>query len=375
MQTMLIVDLRTFREAVRLVARATNRRHENNACHGIAVSASENGWQVRATDLETYASVSSDGFDPASAVVAVVDAKALKGALKAGKGGIGLAVAAEGVTLEMGGAQRRFEAFDFSGWAAKDAMPAFPAAGTGIEIDAAKFREALATCAPFVAGERGRYALNAVQVVTHGRELRFCGTDGRALAHVAIPGGRLAFPVMASAKVCEIVTAALDGVESARLSVSETDIIVTAKRAGVTITAGGIQAEGQYPDYWAIVPRKNDKRMTLDRDALLAALAIAESATAIESRTVRLEFNAGKLALTGESFGAGSATASVDYAGEGLAGPIGFYPALLRRALKAMPKGRVSLALKNADTGAMVTSDEGTGFIDLFALVMPLEVE
>ncbi len=172
-----------------------------------------------------------------------------------------------------------------------------------------------------ISTEEARYYLNGVYI--HGAEnddneavLRAVATDGHrlALAEVPCPAGAeklegVIIPRKAVTESRRLVDATDGDVE---ISVSDAKIVIKAGRAVLTSKL----IDGTFPDYTRVIPKGNDKKMSINNKAFEAAVDRVATVSAERSRSVKLSLSKGKvtLAVSHAETGAGNEEIEADYA-------------------------------------------------------------
>lgn len=127
---------------------------------------------------------------------------------------------------------------------------------------------------------------------------------------------------------------------------------------------------GTFPDYERVIPKSNERVVTVDRDALMKASDRVSTVSSEKGRAVKFSIAPGSVALAVAS-GEASANDEVEakYSGEPM--DIGFNAAYVRDVLNVLPVGPVKLALQDGGTPGLITSD---GFEGLALVCMPMRV-
>ncbi len=128
--------------------------------------------------------------------------------------------------------------------------------------------------------------------------------------------------------------------------------------------------DGTFPDYERVIPKSNERVVTVDRDALMKASDRVSTVSSERGRAVKFSIAPGSIAL---AVAAGEASANdeveAEYSGEPM--DIGFNAAYVRDVLNVLPAGPVKLALQDGGTPGLITSD---GFEGLTLVCMPMRV-
>jgi len=174
-----------------------------------------------------------------------------------------------------------------------------------------------------ISTEETRYYLNGVYM--HGTKnddgkpvLRAVATDGHrlALAEAPAPKGAEALAgVIVPRKAIGEARRLIDGLDGpVEIDVSDSKIVVRAGRA--TLTSKLI--DGSFPDYARVIPKGNEKKLTIDNKASEAAVDRVATVSAERSRSVKLSLDDGKLtlAVNHAETGVGNEELEADYAAE-----------------------------------------------------------
>ena len=145
-------------------------------------------------------------------------------------------------------------------------------------------------------------------------------------------------------------------------------------RAGPTILHTRL-LEGPFPDYNAVIPKDNDKDLTVDKaDFAQAIRRVSITADRITSQ-IRLGIENGRMELTAQGTEGSQAEDEIAVSYEGEAMEIGFNYSYLQDILKNIRAETIILSLKDAQSAALIkpVTDEGeeTG---LLCLLMPLRL-
>ncbi len=146
-------------------------------------------------------------------------------------------------------------------------------------------------------------------------------------------------------------------------------------RAGGTILHTRL-LEGPFPDYDAVIPKNNDKLVTVEREALARAIRrVSITADRVTSQ-IRLGLENERIELTarGQDGSRSEDEIAVGYEGEAM--EIGFNYTYLLDILKNVKTDTVQFALRDAQSAALIApaSDEGEADPSLLCLLMPLRL-
>ena len=130
---------------------------------------------------------------------------------------------------------------------------------------------------------------------------------------------------------------------------------------------------GQFPNYEAVLPRNNDRIVTVDREEITAAIKRVAILSDERSRTVKLALGNGILEITASHSDLGEAheTLEVDYDKEDL--QVGFNYQYLLDFLTTADEPEVSFEFKDSESAAQLRSQPSTDYNYRY-VVMPMRI-
>ncbi|HOX26829.1 MAG TPA: DNA polymerase III subunit beta [Candidatus Krumholzibacteria bacterium] len=146
-------------------------------------------------------------------------------------------------------------------------------------------------------------------------------------------------------------------------------------RAGPTVLHTRL-LEGPFPDYNAVIPKGNDRIVTVDRETLAQAIRrVSITADRITSQ-IRLGLEKDRLELSAKGSDGSRAEDEVTVGYRGKAMEIGFNYTYLIDILKNMRVDAVQLSLRDPQSAALITPIGEDGAVDdsLLCLLMPLRL-
>jgi DNA polymerase-3 subunit beta len=146
-------------------------------------------------------------------------------------------------------------------------------------------------------------------------------------------------------------------------------------RAGGTVLHTRL-IEGPFPDYDAVIPKDNEKLVTVDRDALAQAIRrVSITADRVTSQ-IRMGLESERLELSARGQDGSRAEDEIPVGYDGEAMEIGFNYTYLLDILKNVGSDTVQFALKDAQSAALIAPASDTGEADpsLLCLLMPLRL-
>jgi DNA polymerase-3 subunit beta len=128
-----------------------------------------------------------------------------------------------------------------------------------------------------------------------------------------------------------------------------------------------------YPNYEAVIPRENDKRLVVGRDAMLAAVKRVSLYSSNMTNQIRLEMSAGKVKIAAEDIERSSQaheTVLCEYDAEAMT--IGFNANYLTEVLSNVSAEDVVFEFSSPNRAGVVTPGEQPSGEDILMLIMPV---
>ena len=239
---------------------------------------------------------------------------------------------------------------------------AMPASALARLIDKTRFA---------ISTEETRYYLNGIYLHASDAKLRTVATDGHrlALAETDIPTGAEGLPgIIIPRKTVAELRRLLDSV-SGDVSLSVSDAKIRFRLGDAVLTSKLI--DGTFPDYDRVIPKNNDKALSVDTAVFAKAVDRVATISAEKSRSVKLSLTQDslKLAVNNPESGMAHEDLMVDYSAEPL--EIGFNAKYLLDVCSQVENERLEMYLADPAAPALVKdpSDDGALFV-----LMPLRV-
>jgi DNA polymerase-3 subunit beta len=196
------------------------------------------------------------------------------------------------------------------------------------ELPTHVLRDALAAVEFAISTEETRYYLNGVALLVKPengngpRVLQFVATDGHRLAvrEVAAPAGVLALPIDRLPPTIIIPAksvAFLLRMASAKDAPTVTRVTINPCKAMFTLGNVRIMSkmiDGTFPDFERVIPRGNEKRLTIDVAPLAGAVKALQGLSDVRGRAVRLdmETNENRVTVSMSDADFGTASQAID---------------------------------------------------------------
>lgn len=349
----LVIHKEDLARAVGTVAKVVESRTTIPILSNVMLTAAAGGLSVMATDLDILATTGVPADVTADGSICV-NAKLLGDLARKATGDVTMTLDSDKLTVKSG--RSRFTLPTLPSTDFPDlGLPKFDAE---FEIDLAAL---FAPVAFAISTEETRYYLNGVYF--RGGNSVAVATDGHRLAKHAGPELPDFEGVIVPRKTVGLIPKGI-----VKVSVSQQKIRL--QTDSLTLTSKLI--DGTFPDYERVIPtaERNDKVVTVDRDAIMKAADRVATVSSERGRAVKFSIAPGSIALHVSNPNSGSANDEVEaeYSGEPL--EIGFNAQYVRDVFGTLPAGPVSLALADSGSPALVTGG-GEG---LTLVIMPMRI-
>lgn len=254
-------------------------------------------------------------------------------------------------------------------------LPAFPTVGV-VKIPAQVLRAMIAKTGFAIATEESRYTLNGALMVLKPESITMVATDGHRLSHIEHTGDKFEgvsgeMKTLVPKKAMDELKTLLDATDAETIDFAKDENTLYFRIGGRLLTSR--QLTGQFPNFEAVLPKDNNKSVTVHGDELSAAISRVAQFADERSRAVRMRLEKGELKLSASSTETGESEDSIeiDYNGDTLA--IGFNAQYLLDFLKATGSGDVKLEFKDAQSAGQMRPAESEDYKYRY-IVMPMRI-
>ncbi|HPF69364.1 MAG TPA: DNA polymerase III subunit beta [Candidatus Krumholzibacteria bacterium] len=249
----------------------------------------------------------------------------------------------------------------------------------GLEIDAASLIDMINETSYAVSRDETRPALMGILWEIRGASLTLVATDAHRLARSArtmewdASGDRNVIVDTAGLRQLPRIVASLEGDEAATVTMflGENQLSF---RAGDTVLHTRL-LEGPFPDYSAVIPKDNDKHVTVDKAEFVQAIRrVSITADRITSQ-IRLGIEKGRMELGARGTEGSQSEDELAVSYDGAALEIGFNFNYLQDILKNLRSDTVTLSLRDAQSAALLrpVGEDGAD-AGVLCLLMPLRL-
>ncbi len=255
-------------------------------------------------------------------------------------------------------------------------LPVFPTAGV-IKVPAQVLRTMISKTIFAISNEESRYTLNGALMVLKPESITMVATDGHRLAHIekaheSFPGVsdlRTLVPKKAMAELNTLLNTTED--EFVEFAKDESTLFF---RIGNRILTSR-QLTGQFPNFEAVLPRDNNKVVTVRCDDIFSAIQRVAQFADERSGAIKLRLDKGGITVSSSSAETGESEDQIETTYQADPLVIGFNSQYLLDFLKAANVGDVRLEFKDAQSaGQMRPEANGDADFKYRYVVMPMRI-
>lgn len=259
---------------------------------------------------------------------------------------------------------------------AKEHFPSVPVADkAGVTIPSAVMNKLISRTVFAITQEESRYALNGALLLFSEGSLQMVATDGHRLAlststleqtDASAEHLKVIIPKKALIELAKLTAGADDVLE---LSRDENHLYFEVQNRHLTSR----MLAGQFPNYELVLPKNNDKSISLNVDKITQAIRRAALMADERSHGVKVELSNGKLSITSQSADVGEAKEVIplDYTGDTLS--IGFNAQYVLDFLGVIGTEEVMFEFKDEQSPALMRP-AGDGGSEYKYVVMPMRL-
>ena len=256
------------------------------------------------------------------------------------------------------------------------AVPVFPEK-LALKLPAAVLRTLIAKTIFAISTEESRYTLNGALMVIKAESLTMVATDGHRLAHIENSAARFSgvtgemktlVPKKAMAELNSLLNAS--DVESIEFAKDDSQLYF---RVGPRVLTSR-QLTGQFPNYEAVLPRDNNKIVTVRCEDLTGAIQRVAQFADERSGAIRVKLDKGELKISSSSTESGESEDSLEVKYDGDPMTVGFNSQYLIDFLKVTTSGNVRMEFKDAQSAGQMRPDDTGDDYKYRYIVMPMRI-
>jgi DNA polymerase-3 subunit beta len=255
------------------------------------------------------------------------------------------------------------------------ALPTFPASDV-VRIPAQILRTLIAKTIFAISNEESRYTLNGALMVLKPDSVTMVATDGHRLAHIENSNAK--FKVSAELKT--LVPKKAMAELNTLLQMGESEEVEFARdestlffRVGSRLLTSR-QLTGQFPNYEAVLPRENNKIVTVKSEDLAGAIQRVAQFADERSGAIRMRLDKNEIKISSSSTETGESEDTIETAYAADPVTIGFNSQYLLDFLKVASAGDVRMELKDSQSAGQLRPDEKDEGYRYRYIVMPMRI-
>jgi DNA polymerase-3 subunit beta len=254
-------------------------------------------------------------------------------------------------------------------------LPVFPTAGA-VKIPAKVLRAMIGKTIFAIANEESRYTLNGALMVLKPESITMVATDGHRLAHVERPGEKFEgisgeMKTLVPKKAMNELRILLDASDSDHVEFAKDDSTLFFRIGQRLLTSR--QLTGQFPNYEAVLPKDNNKSITVKSADFSSAIQRVAQFADERSGAIRMKLEKNELKISSSSAETGESEDSLETAYDGDLVTMGFNSAYLLDFLKASGADQVRLEFKDSQSAGQLRPEEGEDYKYRY-IVMPMRI-
>jgi len=230
-----------------------------------------------------------------------------------------------------------------------------------------------------ISNEESRYTLNGALMVLKPESITMVATDGHRLAHIentqakfqGVSGElKTLVPKKAMGELNALLSAAADDEEDIEFARDESTLFF---RIGSRLLTSR-QLTGQFPNYEAVLPRENNKVVTVGCEDFSSAIQRVAQFADERSGAIRLRLDKNELTVSSSSTESGESedTIETSYSAEPLT--IGFNSQYLLDFMRACNGGQVRLELKDPQSAGQLRPEDTGDDYKYRYIIMPMRI-
>ncbi len=238
------------------------------------------------------------------------------------------------------------------------------------QVDASTLRSMIDHTLFSVSNDETRFHLNGVLFESDGDTSRMVSTDGHRLSKIdkELPGGpKLTAGVIIPKKGLLEIKRTLDGIAgNCELAIKTPFLFLQGNDIHLAVKL----IESQFPRYEAVIPKNNERKITVDRNLLLDALKRALLMSS-ETRGVKVSLGNGQLMISSDNPDIGEVKEEIEADVSGEEVSVGFNPKYVVDILTQISTENVLVEIGGELDPVVIRP---SGDLDFLGVVMPMRI-
>jgi DNA polymerase-3 subunit beta len=245
--------------------------------------------------------------------------------------------------------------------------------GTTFTFPSGILRDMVARTAYAVSTDSTRPALNGILWELDGDSLTMVATDGHRLAKVSYRaeiGGPEKRSSIIAPKALQQITSLVDGKEDVTIGLAENHVTFEWGRHFIYSR----MIEGPFPNYEQVIPKTNEKKLAVNREAFLEAARRMSILSNVLTHQIKLSLEKKGVTLSVETPDLGEAVEEVDAEYDGDPMDIGYNAQYLIDVFRSLPTDDAHFLLDRPDNAGVIRPVDADENLDYLCLLMPLRL-
>lgn len=255
-----------------------------------------------------------------------------------------------------------------------DEFPAFPSYGKSylVKFEPLQLKEMIKKTLFSISSDETRYALNGTLLEAEGNIVKMVSTDGHRLSYIRRENPKkveknlnVIIPQKTTVELLKLIE---DGEGDVLFSIYENHVVF--KKDDFILVSRVI--DGQFPNYEAVIPKNNDRRVVIDKETFNHALKRVSLLSDEKSRMVKLKIEKNHMELISDTVGIGEAREGIDvnYKGDEL--NIGLNARYMLDVIATVDSDKVFLDLKDSISPSLLMPSNDENYK---CVIMPMRLQ
>lgn len=257
------------------------------------------------------------------------------------------------------------------------ALPSFPTSDV-VKIPAGILRTLISKTIFAISNEESRYTLNGALMVLKPESITMVATDGHRLAHIENSNAKFKgvsgeMKTLVPKKAMAELNSLLQSSNAEEIDFAKDESTLFFRIGSRLLTSR--QLTGQFPNYEAVLPRDNNKVVTVASGELAGAIQRVAQFADERSGAIRMKLDKNEIKISSSSTESGESEDTIETTYSSDPVTIGFNSQYLLDFLKASDSGEVRIEFKDAQSaGQLRPSENGSGEYKYRYIVMPMRI-
>ncbi len=254
-------------------------------------------------------------------------------------------------------------------------LPAFPTANV-VQVPARALHTMIAKTIFAISNEESRYTLNGALLVLKPDSMTMVATDGHRLAYIENTNSKFdgmsgEMRTLVPKKAMSELNTLLSDFDGQTIEFAKDESTLFFRLGGRLLTSR--QLTGQFPNYDAVLPRDNNKIVTVRCDDITSAIQRVAQFADERSGAIKLRLDKGSITISSSSSESGESEDQIETTYQADPLVIGFNSQYLLEFFRATSAGEIRLEFKDPQSAGQLRPEEGDEYKYRY-IVMPMRI-